>query len=225
MDSLGLPNLQGNWEVEVVTTTTSKVAVVGSFQSTTRARLLVQVEQDGRHLKLRGRTQSLRVETTSSMVRTVIPEGFVECLGEVDRRGEVRRTARGWEVIFPKHWEVQGANLRNPEVEPLPTRADDPRVVDQDGDGNPGVTVRVEGVVSGELFVAQRGWDEWRAEIAGDELDPLEVAGPLLWDQEQKILGATNRILRKPLKSTPNFAESEFRMRRLDAAAPGRLAS
>ena len=38
---------------------------------------------------------------------------------------------------------------------PLPGEADDPRVVDADSDGNPGVTVQVRGLIDGEVYMVQ----------------------------------------------------------------------
>ena len=51
-----------------------------------------------------------------------------------------------------------GIRLDDPANEPLPTDPNDPRIVDDDGDGNPGITVtiRVSDDLSGQLYIARR---------------------------------------------------------------------
>ena len=51
-----------------------------------------------------------------------------------------------------------GIELADPANDPLPSDPDDPRIVDDDGDGNPGVTAHIEVSedVQGDLFIARR---------------------------------------------------------------------
>lgn len=51
-----------------------------------------------------------------------------------------------------------GVQLEDPFTDPLPTDPDDPRISDDDGDGNPGVTARitVSDELEGEIYLARR---------------------------------------------------------------------
>lgn len=229
MSAVEWPDVSGEWRLDVVSVAQSRIPVVGEVQTTTRSVLKVRLEQRGSQVELVGTTESIQVESSTSMVRTIIPERFVRSVKEVRRRGELRRSGDGYELFFPRHWEVQGARLSDPAREALPQEPGDRRVYDQDGDGNPGVTVRVEGVVSGSLYVVQRGWDEWRFTIPGDgEFE--EARGTLVWDMEQVILGATSRFLRKQPETRPDRSRSYVQIRRLSAVqgvrtGEGRMAS
>ncbi|HRE88202.1 MAG TPA: hypothetical protein PK095_03595, partial [Myxococcota bacterium] len=60
----------------------------------------------------------------------------------------------GAEVIIPPDLVVLGAEVQAGDE--LPTSADDARVRDSDEDGNPGVTVTLQGLLAGQLFVVYR---------------------------------------------------------------------
>ena len=64
---------------------------------------------------------------------------------------------------------------------------------DQDGDGQPGITVRVRvlGLISGEVYVVQR----LSKLLDGQVLAPDLIRGLLTWTNEQVTLGASNPFL------------------------------
>jgi hypothetical protein len=107
---------------------------------------------------------------------------------------------------------VRGAKLTDVANEPLPTTSDDPRVFDQDLDGKPGVTVQVKGLLDGQIWLVQRGWQKGGCTLAGTWCDGL-----LAWGDEQKILGADNPILKNPnpTKVHPDATQSFFRSTRI----------
>ena len=85
-----------------------------------------------------------------------------------------------------------GIRLDDPFTESLPTDPDDPRIVDDDGDGNPGITVsiRVTDELSGELYIARREIFAWEALLTG----PDTLTGTVTDDSEQLIIGASDPI-------------------------------
>ncbi len=96
--------------------------------------------------------------------------------------------------------------------------AGDERYVDADNDGNPGVTVRVRGLVSGEVYVAQRGTTELRATRVTSEA----IDGEVDWAAEQVVLGASNRLLRNENPDTapaPGYSGNYFRTLRVSESA------
>jgi hypothetical protein len=60
----------------------------------------------------------------------------------------------GDEVTIPPDLVVLGAEVGDGEA--LPTTAEDPRIRDTDSDGQPGVTVTLQGLLAGQLFVVYR---------------------------------------------------------------------
>lgn len=214
---MSTPNIAGSWNLEVVTTAQARIAVVGKVTTTTRSLVAVDIVQNGTALEFHSRVCSIAVESSTPTIKTIIPEAFVNNLPMTRRAGVLRESPRGWELHLPRHWEAQGVKLRDLNRESLPQTPDDPRVFDQDGDGNPGLTVRVEGLVSGEVYTIQRAWDEHRGRIIGTDL----IEGTVVWGAEQVILGATSRFLRSAPESSPHpdASKSYFRMRRAEGAA------
>jgi hypothetical protein len=96
---------------------------------------------------------------------------------------------------------VLGASLARPESDALPTDEDDSRVVDQDGDGNPGFTVEAAGF---EVYLAARAsfWLSGKARedgsFAGEaeldlDVEILDDAVPF-YDVREEYLEAAPRV-------------------------------
>lgn len=167
----------------------------------------------------------LRVRTTSLLLHRVRDEGdgpVVEtryCLVEQEPLGRVR-TSLGpafvsampaWEsrlVVDPdggpggvrmeEHVMVLGARLEDPARDRLPADSDDPRVTDPDGDGHPGVSVDVSGMVSGQVYLVQRLVRGLRGAVQANG----RITGTVVGGGDQAVIGASNGILRT---FTPQF--------------------
>ena len=79
--------------------------------------------------------------------------------------------------------------------DPLPVDPDDPRIVDSDGDGNPGVTVTIEGpfpINKAELYIARL--EIFSYYLASDAQGGF--AGHVVDKSHQLVVGSTNSLLR-----------------------------
>lgn len=107
-------------------------------------------------------------------------------------KGSSAPAANGCKLDFEKWYTVRGATLPHyldPAI-PLPT-ADEkaaggkPGWEDWDGDGNPGLTGVLSGVVSGKIFVAPRQWTQMSGSVPN-------VSGvfklPVQWNQEPNVM-------------------------------------
>ena len=208
------PDLSGQWAVEQTNTAHSQVPVVGTLTSTTTAKLLVDIEQQGANLRLHSTTCSVDIEDATTLVRTILPDRFVNSIPSTTRRGRLVDDNGHFELQLPRNYMVHGARFDDIREEAMPDDDSDPRVEDQDGDGNPGVTVKIEGIVSGDIYVVQRSWDAWRGRIE----NPDTITGVLHWGVEQSILGASTRFLRIQPKTQADEdpTQNPFSMRRLD---------
>ena len=128
---------------------------------------------------------------------TVLDSAFVAALPEWEFVVTIEGSGP-WTVRTDDFVAVVGADLENPAADPLPTDPDDARVTDPDGDGEPGVTVRVEGVVSGGVYVVQRIERALEGTLTGDG----RMTGTVVGSNQQAKLGASNFILRA---FTPTF--------------------
>ena len=211
----GTAGLLGVWAQRQVTVSDVDVPVVGTTRTPTVSLLRVEISP-GRapglralHLQICG----ISLGSDADLARTLIPDAFVDALPEVDREASL-----GEDGTYTVEWltQVHGARLEDPEADMLPTALDDPRVFDQDGDGHPGLTVRIGGLVDGEIYVVQRGRDRLSGRFADDRVD-----GRLEWTSEQVVLGADVDLLEMPVPTHPvaDPAAHVFALRRLPADA------
>jgi hypothetical protein len=87
---------------------------------------------------------------------------------------------------------------------------------DVDGDGNPGFTLRIRGIVNGEIYLAIREWTAFQGST------PISnttggIEGRLHWSTDSVVLGTDNPLLTGQPDAFvhPDANKSWFRMVRL----------
>jgi hypothetical protein len=175
----------------------SVVPMVGDVQYRNIALCRVSISQQGAQLTVDTEICSLESESDTDLVQTVFPDAFVRSLPVIRRPAAVMPAAGGYRFFVPRFYEVRGVELADPERDPLPTDPTDPRIQDPDGDRNPGLTVRITGIVDGEVYVIQRTWSvmDGQAPEAGEI---QSVSGLIAWGDEQVVLGSDNPVLESP---------------------------
>lgn len=212
-------DLSGTWVVAQLTTTAATVPVVGTIYATTRMVTVHDLDQDGKRLRGPGKLCRLDIDSGSSMVSTNLSRRFKRSLPRPYIDAVIEKTDAGQRIRTGRRLVVVGAKLDEPAREPLPTRADDNRVFDQDGDGKPGVTINIGGIVNGDIYVAQRSWTRLLGTKRGDAF-----SGRVYFDNEQSILGATSSMLDDPPDAKPVPEKSWFRMERVPSGTSCRKA-
>lgn len=195
--------LSGMWGMRLETTAVTEIPFVG--QSVDVQVALARVTFSGEPLDAQASLTTCGVRITSSQaaVEQILPEAFVSALGVAIRPFSYDPVTGRFEA--PRFVEVRGARLDAPETDALPTSAEDPRVFDQDADGKPGMTVRVQGLIDGEVYVVQRGANAFSgARVEGEATAPTRFEGNVVWQSEQTVVGADNRVLEMSLPSRPS---------------------
>lgn len=211
------PDLEGTWDMQAETTSKSDVPILGEVRATNRTRRVVQIAQQGDELRVRSEICSIEIEPGTRLASTTIPSAFIDSIDAVVRPARLERNDDGRvRLLVPRHWSVQGAEVDEPSEAELPEDKSDDRVYDQDRTGHPGMTARIDGVLSGEVYLVQRGWDQWFGYVDGDT-----IVGSVRWDSDQEILGASSSLLENQPDSEPveDPSENRFRMERRDPAA------
>lgn len=185
------PDLSGRWAQKIVMTSVAEVPVVGRVTSRTISLLRVDIDQDGRDLTLDTSTCDVDVSSDVTSVRPEVPRAFVETIPDERREGRVMPTDDGWSIDIGKSLSVIGASLRAPATETLPTAPDDPRVTDPDDDAHPGVTIRVEGLIDGELYIVQRAHDAYTGQV----VESGRIRGRVTWNTKQVVLDSNSIFL------------------------------
>ena len=211
------PDLSGTWARAQVTTALVDIPLVGELASRTLAVTLLRVEQKGVEVTLEEEVCRLTTKAPTSLVSTQYPEAFIRAVSGNRRRGRLEWDGATFRYREPKQAYWRGMRPDVDVTEPLPTEPDDPRIRDLDNDGQPGLTVKVEGLISGEIFLVQRSWSELNGTIRSNS----RIEGQVAWGSEEQILGATRSMLKSKPKKRPDPAQSGnfFRMRRVPASA------
>lgn len=209
------PDLSGRWAMLQIETELSKAPMVGKVTTAARTLFLVEVAQKGTRLALREQVCAVRFQASSPTAASGVRPDFVRHL-PAERRGATLAWRKGkWRLEMPRHVHVRGAKLKDKKNEPLPEKASDPRVVDTEKDGLPGMTVVVDGMVKGTIGMVQRAWTSRQGLVRSAD----RVDGLVRWGREQRYLTASNPLLRIPVDSGPHPDRTKhtFTMRRVDA--------
>ena len=127
--------------------------------------------------------QSIETSLSDAATQAIKPPPAPVGVELVDGELQIQRAATPTPV---------GIRLDDPFNESLPTDPADPRIVDDDGDGNPGITVsiRVSDEISGELYIARREIFAYDAAL----VEPDRIIGKVTDDSEQLVIGASDPI-------------------------------
>jgi len=133
--------------------------------------------------------------------KSEVPDAFTRAIIPRDAWVEIRRDQDGLSLWRPETPTPIGIRMEDPD-QPLPTDPRDPRIADDDGDGKPGVTVKIRlyDRFDTELYIARR-------EIFAYALRPQTdgtLGGYVSDHSEQLILGSPFPPLRKQNAPTQN---------------------
>ncbi len=205
-------DLSGVWAMVQITSEIARIPIVGERTRTTTTHLRLIIEQSDDVFSVLETHCATNIDDGTMMVNTTIPDAFLRSLGVTERAAHLElvsdvdqstgNPSPERRIVFPWNTQVLGVRLKDPENETLPTDVADPRVFDQDNDGHPGMTVRVEimGLISGEVYVVQRN----RNRLIGKVISPGFIQGTIEWETEQVILGASSPFLASGGSGTPD---------------------
>ena len=136
--------------------------------------------------------------------QTTFPAAFVASVPVSTRVATLSAAETGATFTAGPFTDVLGARLDNPESDRLPTRASDSRQWDQDGDGQPGMTVHVDQAFLGEgdVYVAQRT----ETTLEGVVVAADRIEGWVSLTQEQVIYDASTWWLELDTNQRPDTA-------------------
>jgi hypothetical protein len=183
-------DLSGTWVARVQGSQIVNAAVVGELHTESIFFVLMTISQTGTAVVIDGRYCD-RVENDQSKAFVpvvLIPDAWAHTEKPVHRTGSFAPGADGYSILsLPPATEIAGAVLIDPSSD-LPTKADDPRVIDEDNDGNPGITIQLSGTsISGQLYSVQRQITSVEAvAVAADRL-----MGTLVFNSTQTVLAST----------------------------------
>lgn len=130
-------------------------------------------------------------QVTDQAIQTSVSDAATQAIRPVPTPVEVSGEPGAWEVHRPATPTPVGIRLDDPVDESLPDDPDDPRIVDDDGDGKPGITVEIRiGDSVEELYIARR--EIFAYDLVQD--GPDSMTGTVTDGSEQLVIGATDPI-------------------------------
>jgi hypothetical protein len=150
------------------------------------------------------------------LFKVVLPDVNLAAVRALQTRIEAV-PAPGGSFVSAEQIDLRGAKLTDRRNGALPTYKDLMSAWDQERDGHPGLTAKVTGAVTGDLYQAQR----WVATLYGTVVDYDHLHGLAKGRVDQTVLGATAADLINDGRSTehPQGDRSYFRMLRLASSA------
>jgi hypothetical protein len=208
-----LTDVTGRWAyLEVGSQLIQAAGFAEPFHNRIVSVLLLDQTQTGEDVAVTGEYCDHYTEDPDSVVHAVIPDAYHAALKPVSRTGAFGADAR---YTLSELREVVGATLADQD-EALPTEPDDPRVIDEDMDGHPGVTIRLTGLVDGEVYVVERK----TTAADGVAVSPDRIEGLLAFTSEQSVVDADPASLKDTTAASESLPDPEpcnsyFRMVRV----------
>jgi len=219
--------LAGTWGLLLQTATCVNVLGATVIENLTWTWALLETKPagadfDGGRLWLDASMRNCRKELTPIVMDLAanIPTVIFETMPAVEFRCEVGLAGgapdgevdlAGASILCEPIVELWGLELDEPFTEELPVSADDPRVTDQDGDGNPGVTL-ILGEDVCEMYVVQRSVSVYQGEFEGAE----SASGPFQAGSKQNLLGGSQPLCQSENVTVVNQERNRLYLVRLD---------
>lgn len=157
-------------------------------------------------------------QRTDQPIQTSLSDAATQAIRPPPTPVEVDRSDAALVIRRPPTPTPVGIRLDDPANEPLPTDPDDPRIVDDDGDGEPGITVTIEvsADLVGELYIARREVFAYEATL----VTPDRLEGTVSDESEQLVIGASDPIFLRESdwRQHPDPTRSPIILQRVDAS-------
>ncbi len=200
----------GKWAQRQFLPSDNKFSGITTATKTYNYYIFTLTQNDDNTITAKGKLCDIKVEVENPMGGTEFSDAYINSMRETNVVYSFLKQGDKIIVNQAESIEINGANLEN-DTDDLPTDADDERVIDQDNDEHPGMTLNI--LVMGSkvgLYVVDRSMKALSGEITGDN----SFGGSITWTEEQSVIGADNDAFHKPIEITPS--EGAFEMVRID---------
>lgn len=210
------PDLSGEWATAQVLVATANLPVVGALRIDTTVGAITHITQSGSSLILQDRYCFTDASPSTFLFRTNIADVVMQSIQPEPRVATLVLDACDFRFTQDWYTEVRGSILEDPNNEPLPIDPEDPRLVDLEGDGHPGMTIQASilGLFRGEGYAVQR----YRYRLEGTVFNANTIIGFIDWTSEQSVVAATNSLFMEPFSDAtdPDPTKHQFVMIRID---------
>ena len=200
-----MPDLSGMWVAKLTGAQIVNSPLTKAMHNQNVYYQLFTIQQTGTALTIDGHyCDRTEINDASAIVPVAIPNAWAYTETVIHRTGEIAASAAGYPVLkLSALFEAIGANLASPS-DPLPTAADDPRVYDEDNDGQPGITIRLSGLVTGSVYSVQ----SQTTTVSAVAVSPTRLEGALTFTSNQNILASDPSTIKSLYSSSTTASDS-----------------
>ncbi len=211
----------GVWAQKLFLTANATAPVVSKVTTETTKLLRVLIENKNGVLTSSYTVCDLQTNTGTDLVKTIFTKAFKEKFTIVkstqfkNPKEEITLTgtaADNYTITLNKWYELRGIQMTDPENDLMPDKKNngnaDPRIFDQDEDSKPGMTLKFQGVVTGDLYGAMRSY----MILASKSTTAERIEGSVEWAEEDYVIDATAELLKSERTITPILDKSNFVM-------------
>lgn len=201
--------MTGTW---ALATDLSSCAELGD-RAEVRAHSLTRVAMTQKGNRLIEQREVCRIASTPALgLETVVPPAALAAVNPILLESLALNDGAGGQA-YASGVEVQlwGLQMQDPLGDAMPVSADDPRIVDADKDGHPGVTYQLGGIC--DMYIGQRSIGVVTAVRGKDGV----FTGGAVRTNEQLVVGATQGICQTPHVVHSNDKDNHVRLVRVDA--------
>ena len=197
-------DLSGTWVARLAGAQIVTAPIVGTMHILSVYYVVLTIDQRGTDLVADGRyCDRTEIDPPGTLAPVVIPDAWAHTETPVHRTGGFATGLDGFPVLtIDPFTEVVGALASSADA--LPSKATDRRLVDQDGDGNPGITIVLNGQsIFGSIYSVQ----QQTTSVSAIAVAPTRVEGELAFSSKQNVLGsdpATIAALYAQSKTSPD---------------------
>ncbi len=184
-------DLSGTWVMRVVGS--QHVTAIGTnLYPKSVFYIVTTISQSGTGITADGHyCDRTEIDAPGTLVPVIIPDKWAHTEKPIHRTGSFVPGSDGVSVLsFPDKTEVAGAVLAS-DTDPLPTDPLDPRVIDEDNDGYPGITVKLGGIAPGSLYSVQKQITS----VVAVPVAPDRLEGALTFTSSQVVLDSNPTTL------------------------------
>jgi hypothetical protein len=182
-------DLSGTWILETTgAQTVTAPTYANPFHLKSINVMLVQVTQTGTAISLTGNyCDRIQHDDPNNPAKVIVIDAWRLTQLPVARNGTFAPDVQGQLTLtMPTLIEVVGAVLTDQACEALPTDPNDPRLFDTDNDGFPGISVGLEGLITGTLRSVQRQ----ATALKGVAVAADRVEGGMAYESDQSVVAS-----------------------------------
>lgn len=199
--------------------TLSLVRLAPGLSQVARNVYIDEIQQEGTKLTVKETLciQDVRDPQGGDLLRVKVKAKYFDNSAAETRPGTLSKNDQGeYAYVLARHYVLRGWTLGKDEIidqAPIPTKADDPRVIDLDEDGNPGFTLVTTGLIENDLYVVERDYSEYSGiQVCKDRIEA--GAGSARFDVLQSYLGALDPGILddvSKIRPQPDSSQSRFK--------------